>query len=85
MKRDAAHLTIVLGDPARAGQLRGALEAHGVEHAAVVAGVSSIRRSLVLGENDCVVVCIALDEPTLTRHGEALRQLSSRTLVAASL
>jgi hypothetical protein len=77
MKRGAAHLTIVLGDPARAGQLRSALEAHGVEHAAVVAGVSSIRRSLLLGENDCVVICIALDEPTLTRHGEALRQLLS--------
>ena len=35
------------------------------------------RRSLVLGENDCVVICIALDEPTLTRHGEDLRQLLS--------
>jgi hypothetical protein len=55
--------------------LRRALAAHGVDHAAVVAGVSSIRRQLLRGENDCVVVCIALDEPTLTRHGEALRQL----------
>jgi hypothetical protein len=75
MKRETAHLTIVLGGPARAGQLRRALEAHGVEHAAVVAGVSSIRRSLVRGENDCVVMCIALDEPTLDRHGEDLRRL----------
>jgi hypothetical protein len=68
-------LTVVLGDPAIAGQLRCVLEAHGVDHAAVVAGVSTLRRNLLLGENDCVVVCIALDEPTLTRHGEALRQL----------
>ena len=75
MKRGAAHLTIVLGDPARAGRLRCALEAHGVDHAAVVAGVSSIRRSLLLGENDFVVVCIALDEATLARHGEGLRGL----------
>ena len=77
MKRGAAHLTIVLGDPARAGRLRCALEAHGVDHAAVVAGVSSIRRSLLLGENDFVVVCIALDEATLDRHGEGLRGLLS--------
>jgi hypothetical protein len=75
MKRGAAHLTIVLGDPARAGRLRCALEAHGVDHAAIVAGVSSIRRSLLLGENDFVVVCIALDETTLVRDGEALRGL----------
>jgi hypothetical protein len=42
-----------------------------------MAGVGSIRRRLVLGENDFVVVCIALDEPTLTRHGKALRKLLS--------
>jgi hypothetical protein len=48
-----------------------------VDHAAVVAGVSSIRRSLLLGENDFVVVCIALDEATLARHGEGLRGLLS--------
>ncbi|MHC4348039.1 MAG: hypothetical protein ACYS15_05845 [Planctomycetota bacterium] len=57
--------------------MRCALEAHGVDHAAVVAGVNSIRRRLLLGENDFVVVCIALDEPTLARHGEALRRLLS--------
>ncbi|MHC4447349.1 MAG: hypothetical protein ACYSXF_06160 [Planctomycetota bacterium] len=77
MKRGAAHLTIVLGDPGKAGQLRCALEAHGVDHAAVVAGVGPLRRSLLLGENDFVVLCIALDEPSLTRHGEALRRLLS--------
>jgi hypothetical protein len=48
-----------------------------VNHAAIVAGVNSIRRSLLLGENDFVVVCIALDETTLVRHGEALRGLLS--------
>jgi hypothetical protein len=75
MKRGAAHLTIVLGDPTSAGRLRCALESHGVDHAAVVAGVSSIRRKLVLGDNDFVVVCIALDAATLARHGKALRGL----------
>ena len=60
-----------------AGQLQRALEEHGVDHAAVVAQISSIRRSLVLGENDFVVVCIALDEPTIKRHGKALRSLLS--------
>jgi hypothetical protein len=76
MRRGAAHLTVILADPARAGEFRLALESHGVDHAAVVAArISSIRRSLVLGENDFVVVCIGLDEPTLTRHGEALRRM----------
>ncbi|MHC4415531.1 MAG: hypothetical protein ACYS0G_09625 [Planctomycetota bacterium] len=49
--------------------------AHGVDHAAVVAHVGSVRRRLVLGENDFVVVCIALDEPTIRRQGQALRSL----------
>jgi hypothetical protein len=77
MRRGAAHLTVVVGDPAKADQLRCALEEHGVDHAAVVAGVNSIRRSLVLGENEFVVVCIALDRPTIARHGPALRSLLS--------
>ena len=77
MRRGPAHLTVILGDPAKADQLRSALEDHGVDHAAVIAQVSSIRRSLVLGENDFVVMCIALDEPTIARHGAALRNLLS--------
>ena len=77
MRRGQAHLTVVLGDPAKADQLRCALEDHGVDHAAVIARVSSIRRSLVLGENDFVVMCIALDKPTIARHGAALRSLLS--------
>jgi hypothetical protein len=48
-----------------------------VAHAAVVAQVSCIRRWLVLGENDFVVVCITLDEQSLRRHGNALRRLLS--------
>jgi hypothetical protein len=75
MKRGAAHLTIVLGEPGKADELRSALEEHGVEHAAVVAQISSVRRSLVLGENEFVVVCIALDQRTIDQHGPALRSL----------
>jgi hypothetical protein len=75
MKRGDAHLTIVLGEPGKADELRSALEEHGVEHAAVVAQVSSVRRSLVLGENEFVVVCIALDRQSINRHGPALRSL----------
>jgi hypothetical protein len=77
MRKGAAHLTIVLGDPAKAGELRSALSRHGVDHAAVVTQPRSIRRSLVLGENEFVIVCIALDEPTIREHGEALRCLLS--------
>lgn len=77
MRRGAAHLTLVVGDPAKAGRLRRALEEQGVDHAAVVARVESIRRSLVLGENDFVVVCIALDRATIDRDGKALRSLLS--------
>ena len=77
MRRGGIHLTLVLGDPATAGQLRCALQSHGVDHAAVVAHVSSIRRSLVLGENDFVVVCIALDRATIRRQGSQLRSMLS--------
>ena len=77
MRRGAAHLTLVFGEPATAGQLRSALERHGVAHAAVVAHLGSIRRSLVLGENEFVVVCIAIDKPTIMRQGEELKGLLS--------
>ncbi len=77
MRRGAAHLTIVFGEPAKAEELRSALDRHGVDHAAVVAQPRSVRRSLVLGENEFVVVCIALDEPTIREHGKALRCLLS--------
>jgi hypothetical protein len=77
MRRGAAHLTFVLADPARAEELRSVLEEHGVDYAAVVAHPWSVRRSLMLGENDFVIMCIALDKPTLHRHGKAIRQLLS--------
>ena len=77
MRRGAAHLTFVLADPARVDKLRAVLEEHGVHHAAVVAHPWSIRRSLVLGESEFVVMCIALDRSTLRRHGQALQSLLS--------
>ena len=77
MRRGAAHLTFVLADPARAEKLRCVLEEHGVDYAAVVAHPWSVRRSLILDENDFVIMCIALDKPTLQRHGKALRSLLS--------
>jgi len=77
MRRGAAHLTIVLGDPAKADELRSALHRHGVDHAAVVTQPRFLRRSLVLGENEFVVVCIALDGPTIRKHWKALRSLLS--------
>ncbi len=77
MRRGAAHLTIVLGEPAKADELRSALYRHGVDHAAVVTHPWSVRRSLVLGENEFVIVCIALDGPTIREHGKALRCLLS--------
>ena len=75
MRNKAAHLTVVVGEPSTADVLRQALTRHGVDHAAVVAHVNSIRRSLVLGESDFVVLCIALDWETIKRHGRALRSL----------
>jgi len=77
MRRGTAHLTIVLGDPAKVDQLCSALADYGVAHAAVVTHPWSIRRSLVLGENTFVVLCIALDESTMRQHGRALRSLLS--------
>lgn len=75
MRRGTAHLTIVLGDPATVDGLCSALADYGVDHAAVVTHPWSIRRSLVLGENAFVVLCIALDHSTIRQHGHALRSL----------
>ncbi len=55
--------------------MRSVLEEHGVHYAAVVAHPWSIRRSLVLGENEFVILCIALDRSTLRQHGQALQSM----------
>jgi len=75
MEERSNHLTVVVGASAVAEELRRSLVQHGVAHAGVAAHLRGLRKSMVLGENDLVVVCISLDQPTLERHGGSLRQM----------
>src|SRR5262245_45800466 len=75
MEERSSHLTIVVGASTIAEDLRRSLVRRRVAHAGVTTHLRGLRKSLVLGQDDLVVVCIALDRPTLTRHGEAVRRL----------
>lgn len=72
-KRD--HLTVVIGASGIAEELRRTLVQHNVAHAGVSNHLRGLRKSMVLGQNDLVVVCIALDRSTLSRHGRSLKTL----------
>jgi len=72
-KRD--HLTVVIGASGIAEELRRSLVQHKVAHAGVSNHLRGLRKSMVLGQNDLVVVCIALDRSTLSRHGRSLKTL----------
>lgn len=75
MEERSSHLTIVVGASTIAEELRRSLVRHGVAHAGVATHLRGLRKSMLLGEESLVVVCIALDQATLLRHGEALRLL----------
>ena len=75
MEEGLAHLTVVVGNSVLAEDLRRMLVQHDVHHIGVAAHMRGLRSTLVLGEHECMVVCIALDEATMQRHGAGLRQL----------
>jgi hypothetical protein len=75
MEERSSHLTIVVGTSAIAEELRRSLVQRCVAHAGLTTHVRGLRRSIIVGENDLVVVCIALDSMTIERHGESLRNL----------
>ncbi len=68
-------LVLILGEPYGARQMRATLIQYGVQRAIVADPTVQIRRSLVLGANQLVVVCIALTGPTISRFGRAIQQL----------
>ena len=75
MEERSSQLTIVVGASSIAEALRRSLVRKGVAHAGVATHLRGLRRSLVLGETDLVILCIALDQATLNRHGDSLRRL----------
>jgi hypothetical protein len=75
MERRAGQLTVVIGASSIAEQLRRTLVQHDVAHVGVSTHLRGLRRSMVMGRNELVVVCIALDQTTIARHGKAVRQL----------
>jgi hypothetical protein len=75
MERRAGQLTVVIGASSIAEQLRRTLMQHDVAHVGITTHLRGLRRSMVMGQNELVVVCIALDQTTIARHGKAVRQL----------
>ncbi len=68
-------LVLILGEPYGAQLMKATLIQYGVQRAVVADHTVQIRRSLVLGANQLVVVCIALTQLTISRFGRAIQQL----------
>lgn len=75
MDTDAPMLAFVLDEPFAAQLMRSTLIQYGIERTTVAGDTAQIRRKLVLGDDQSLVVCIALTERTISRHGRALRRL----------
>ncbi len=75
MVSDAPMLAFVLDEPFAAEVMKSTLNQYGVERAVVVDDTAQIRRTLVLGDHQFVVACIALTERTISRHGRAFQKL----------
>ena len=67
-------LVLILDEPSSAQLMKATLIQYGVQRAVVADPTVQIRRSLVLGANRLVVVCIALTEPTISRFGRAIQK-----------
>ncbi len=68
-------LTLILDEPFAAQLMKSTLIQYGVQRAVVADHTVQIRRTLVLGADHLVVLCIALTEPTISRFGRAIHQL----------
>jgi len=75
MCRALSDVAVIIGCSQVAEDLRQRFVRGGIRHSGVVGHVRGLRRSLVQKRNDPVVLCIALDAETLSRHGRALRTL----------
>jgi len=70
-------ITLVIGASEAAEELRRFLNRSGATHAGSAGHLRGLRRSLTQTDaaDEVVVVCVALDESTLNRHGKTLRSL----------
>jgi hypothetical protein len=75
MEERSSHITVIVGASTVAEDLRRMLVRRKVSHAGVATHLRGLRKSMALAESDLMIVCIALDQPTINRHGESLRKL----------
>ena len=68
-------LALILDEPDAAQLMKATLIQYGVQRAVVADHTAQIRRTLVLGANQMVIVCIALTETTISRFGRAIQKL----------
>ena len=75
MEERSNHITVIIGASEVAEDLRRRLVRRKVAHAGVATHLRGLRKSMALGHSDLMIVCIALDQPTIHRHGNSLRKL----------
>ena len=75
MEERSNHITVIIGASAVAEDLRRRLVRRKVAHAGIATHLRGLRKSITLGQGDLMIVCIALDQSTIDRHGESLRKL----------
>lgn len=75
MEERSNQITVIIGASAVAEDLRRRLVRRKMAHVGVATHLRGLRKSMALGQSDLMIVCIALDQPTITRHGESLRKL----------
>jgi len=68
-------LAVLVGTSKSTEELRRLWRQRREPHLASVGHLRGVRRCLTLGQAPLVVVCVALEEGTLNRHGEGLRRL----------
>jgi hypothetical protein len=69
------HFAVVIGASRTAEQLRRYFVTRGTPYTGVATHLRGLRRGLLLGRPEMAIVCVALNRPTLDRHGEDLQRL----------
>jgi hypothetical protein len=75
MALSSSNLMVIVGETPEAHELRRTFARDGIPYAGVTTHLTGLRRALVVGAFRRVVLCLSLDETTLHRHGEEIRQV----------
>jgi hypothetical protein len=75
MEERSKHLTLIVGASDLAENVRRSLARKGSTAAGISSHLRNLRKNLTKSQSDVVIVCVAMDRPTIDRHGSTLQQL----------